>query len=80
MRIALDALDGHSLNVERSGNGPKSIIAIHGFTGNASIWDSFVEAAGNDYDVIRPELLGHGKSDAPDNPELYDWFLKQAKK
>lgn len=72
MRIALDALKGHSLNVERSGSGPNTIIAIHGFTGSAAMWDGFVEAAGNDYSVIRPELQGHGKSDAPGDPKLYD--------
>ena len=72
MRIALDALKGYSLNVERSGNGPNSIIAIHGFNGSAAMWDFFVEAAGNDYSIIRPELLGHGKSDSPDDPKLYD--------
>jgi 2-succinyl-6-hydroxy-2,4-cyclohexadiene-1-carboxylate synthase len=72
MRIALESLKGHSLNVERSGSGPNTIIAIHGFTGNAAIFDSFAAAAGNDYTVIRPELQGHGKSDAPDDPKLYD--------
>jgi len=72
MRIALDALKGHSLNVERSGSGPNTIIAIHGFTGSAATWDPFVGAAGNDYSLMLPELQGHGKSDAPEDPELYD--------
>lgn len=72
MRIALDALNGTSLNVERSGAGPCSVVAIHGFTGSAATWESFIKAAGNEYEIICPELQGHGKSDSPDDPALYD--------
>ncbi len=72
MRIALDALKGNSLNIERAGSGTTTIIAIHGFTGSSATWDSFAGAAGAKYNIILPDLLGHGKSDAPDNPELYD--------
>ena len=72
MRIALDALKGHSLNVERYGSGARSIIAIHGFMGSAATWNSFIEAAGNEYSIICPELPGHGKSDSPEDPKLYD--------
>lgn len=72
MRIALEVLNGFCLNIERWGNGLIPIIAIHGFTGNASTWESFSKAAGDECTVICPELPGHGKSDAPDLPELYD--------
>ena len=72
MRIALNALNNMCLNVEREGNGPTPIIALHGFTGNASDWASFYKAAGDEYTIICPELPGHGKSDAPGLPELYD--------
>ncbi|MDO8715777.1 MAG: 2-succinyl-6-hydroxy-2,4-cyclohexadiene-1-carboxylate synthase [Dehalococcoidales bacterium] len=72
MRIALNALNNLCLNVEQWGNGLTPIIALHGFTGNASTWVSFSGAAGKGYTVICPELPGHGKSDAPGLPELYD--------
>ena len=72
MRIALNALSNLCLNVEQWGNGPAHVIALHGFTGKASDWESFAKAAGDEYTIICPELPGHGKSDAPDLPELYD--------
>ncbi len=68
--IALDAIGGLHLNVERAGDGPP-ILAIHGFTGSMSTWDSFSGAALSGYSVIRPDLPGHGASDAPESPELY---------
>lgn len=72
MRITLDTLNGFCLNVEQWGNGGTPVIAIHGFTGKASTWEYFSKAAGDKYTVICPELPGHGHSDAPDCPELYD--------
>ncbi len=72
MRIALNTLNDMCLNVEQWGNGPAHIIALHGFTGKAATWESFAKAAGDEYTIICPELPGHGKSDAPDGPELYD--------
>ena len=72
MRIPLNALNNLCLNVEQWGNGPAHIIALHGFTGKASAWESFARAAGDRFTVICPELPGHGKSDAPDDPGLYD--------
>ncbi len=72
MRIALESLSNLCLNVEQWGNGPTQIIALHGFTGKASDWESLAKTAGDEYTVICPELPGHGKSDAPDDPGLYD--------
>ena len=70
-RIALDTLGGLHLNVEWTGNGPP-ILAIHGFTGSVSTWDSFSMAAQDGYSIISLDLLGHGASDTPDNLKLYD--------
>lgn len=68
--IALNALGGLHLNVERTGNGPP-ILAIHGFTGNITTWEDFSRAARSNFSVITADILGHGSSDAPDNPEPY---------
>ena len=68
--IALDALGGLHLNVERTGDGPP-ILTIHGFTGNMSTWDYFSRVARSEYSVISLDMLGHGISDTPENPELY---------
>lgn len=71
-RITLDALEGGSLNVELAGDGPVAVMALHGFTGNAATWDSLSGAAGGEYRIISPDLTGHGESDGPENPRLYD--------
>ena len=70
VQIALDALGGLRLNVERTGNGPP-ILAIHGFTGSLLAWDFFSKAARGEYSVTCLDLPGHGSSDAPDNPQPY---------
>ncbi len=70
-RIALDALNGLKLAVEITGEG-QSIVAIHGFTGSTSTWASFSETARAEYSLVCPDMLGHGASDSPNSPRLYD--------
>ena len=69
-KIALKALGGQRLNVERSGSG-LPVLAIHGFTGNLLTWDSFSKAVQAEYSVVRLDVLGHGLSDSPESLELY---------
>lgn len=47
------------------------IIFLHGFTGNLKDWIFLKDKLHNDYSPIFIDLLGHGKSSAPNNPELY---------
>ncbi len=51
---------------------PKSLVLLHGFTGSASGWgahlDTFARAG---YRVIALDMLGHGASDAPTDPQRY---------
>ena len=69
-RMALSALEGALVNVEQSGNGP-AVVVLHGFTGHAETWRSFMDAARSDYTLIAVDLPGHGASDSPDDPKLY---------
>lgn len=68
---------GHSVS---SGNGLRdpeykrivAIFFIHGFGGSADLWYEQVQhfsQAG--YEVLAPDLLGHGQSSAPRNSEGY---------
>lgn len=59
-----------SLYVERSGAGPP-VLLLHGFTGSARSWDALEPALRAEYTVIRPDLPGHGRSDAPAEAERY---------
>lgn len=63
-------INGVHLNVEVTGAGPP-ILVIHGFTGSTATWELFASAACRDYTVIAVDMLGHGASDAPTDPERY---------
>jgi 2-succinyl-6-hydroxy-2,4-cyclohexadiene-1-carboxylate synthase len=61
--------NGIELNVEVSGGGP-ALLLLHGFTGDISTWEPFLDDWGA-FTRIRVDLIGHGKSDAPADPERY---------
>lgn len=71
-------VNGVGYNVEVSGSGP-GLLLLHGFTGDVSTWDPFIlrpskEGPGNAFDgftAIRVDVIGHGGTDSPDDPERY---------
>lgn len=56
-------MNGTPLPVERRGRGP-AIMLLHGYTGCAHGMDATARAFEHDYDVIAPDLPGHGRSAA----------------
>ncbi len=56
-------------NVEVRGSGP-ALLLLHGFTGSARTWDGFA-AAWPGHTTIAVDLLGHGRSQSPADPERY---------
>lgn len=69
-RMRIDAIGGVGLNVRRTGQGPP-VVALHGFSGSMSTWESFIEAAKGEFTIIGVDLPGHGASGSPQDPELY---------
>jgi 2-succinyl-6-hydroxy-2,4-cyclohexadiene-1-carboxylate synthase len=63
------AVNGIYLNVEVTGDGP-ILVLLHGFTRDARAWEP-VLAALEGYRVVRIDLIGHGKSDAPASASRY---------
>ncbi|HKZ92329.1 MAG TPA: alpha/beta fold hydrolase, partial [Candidatus Limnocylindrales bacterium] len=61
---------GGALEVEVSGGGP-ALLLLHGFTGSAASWSTVAASQGAHHLVIVPDLLGHGRSDAPGDPASY---------
>jgi 2-succinyl-6-hydroxy-2,4-cyclohexadiene-1-carboxylate synthase len=57
-------------NVERTGNGAP-LVLLHGFTGSAASWDAHVPKFAARVSCIAVDFLGHGQSDAPDDPMRY---------
>ena len=70
------AADGATLSYDDQGNGP-TVLLLHGFAttarvnwGRPGVIHALVDAG---YRVLTPDLRGHGRSDAPHEPEAYGW-------
>ncbi len=58
------------LHVETAGSGPP-LVLLHGFTGSGATWAVQIPAFAARYSTVAIDLLGHGRSDAPADPERY---------
>lgn len=54
-------MTGRVLALQRSGHGP-ALMLLHGFTGNGGSVAGLARALANDFDVVAPDLPGHGRS------------------
>ncbi|GIN60023.1 putative 2-succinyl-6-hydroxy-2,4-cyclohexadiene-1-carboxylate synthase [Robertmurraya siralis] len=63
-------IDGVRYNVESYGNG-FPVILLHGFTGDSSNWTPFLERWGKQSKLFMVDIIGHGKSDSPEELERY---------
>ena len=57
-------LHGQTVTYRRAGSGP-AILLIHGITSSSRTWRNVIPGLAEDYDVIAPDLLGHGRSGKP---------------
>jgi 2-succinyl-6-hydroxy-2,4-cyclohexadiene-1-carboxylate synthase len=68
-------VNGVRLGVEQRGEAKRSspaLVMLHGFTGSAAGWGHQLDTlAAYGLRVIALDLLGHGRSDAPDDPQRY---------
>lgn len=53
-----------------------NIFFLHGFTGSGQDWDDILPEIDERYNKITVDLIGHGKSDFPNDPSLYSWELQ----
>jgi pimeloyl-ACP methyl ester carboxylesterase len=58
-------VDGANVHWTSTGNGPQTVIFVHGWTCDESSWSAQVPALRSKYRVITLDLPGHGKSAAP---------------
>jgi 2-succinyl-6-hydroxy-2,4-cyclohexadiene-1-carboxylate synthase len=67
-------LNDLEFNVEVDGRGP-ALLLLHGFTGSVRTWDEIRPTLRDVAQVITIDLIGHGRSAAPDDPRRYsfDW-------
>ncbi len=56
--------------IDVSGYGPPALL-LHGFAGSSADWSMVTQMLTSEHTVIAPDLLGHGRSAAPPEPERY---------
>ncbi len=60
------SIHGHDVGYRRAGEDHDEVVLlIHGLAGSSKTWDLVMPALGERYDVIAPDLLGHGESAKP---------------
>lgn len=52
-------------------NTKNTVLFLHGFTGSAEDWFPIIEQLPDDFNYAALDLVGHGKSDKPVNPDYY---------
>jgi len=57
---------GSSIERER-----KPLVLLHGFTGSQANWESHVEELAGDFQTVRLDLIGHGRTDSPEDAHRY---------
>jgi 2-succinyl-6-hydroxy-2,4-cyclohexadiene-1-carboxylate synthase len=63
-------VNGVCYGVQEHGSG-FPLLLLHGFTGSSASWTSLVPALSERHRVITVDLLGHGRSDAPEDKSRY---------
>ena len=64
IRVERLRLHGHEVAYRRGGAGPP-ILFIHGIAGSYDTFDPVLSSVAKQYEVIAPDLLGHGRSAKP---------------
>ncbi len=59
-----------SIHVEIAGEGPP-LLFTHGFGDSGETWDAQIPAFGRSFRTLRWDLPGHGRSERPENPDVY---------
>ncbi len=62
MELDVRTLHGKRVAFRRAGAGP-TLVLIHGITNSSQSWEPAMRLLARDFDVIAPDLPGHGESD-----------------
>lgn len=63
-------VEGVEIAYDVVGHGP-AVLLIHGFTGDRSTMAELAHGLAVDHTVVSVDLIGHGDSDSPANPDAY---------
>lgn len=66
------SVNGVTYHLARHGStDAQSLLLLHGFTGSGANWADHVPAFANHFSVITLDILGHGRSQSPADPNRY---------
>ena len=68
MRVVVEP--GVELDVDVRGKGP-TLVCLHGFGGAKEDFGDYLDDLASSWQVVAPDLRGHGDSDRPGDPEAY---------
>src|SRR5215469_15350715 len=57
------------LHVRREGSGPP-VLLLHGLGGDHAVWNGVIRPLAQEFDVLAPDLRGHGRSPLPEGSTL----------
>ena len=75
-KINLNVTEPHYLSTNKT-----HIFLLHGFSGSANDWNKITEGINKNLIPIAIDIIGHGKSDCPDELKYYkvDSLIEQIK-
>ena len=68
--LSAATVDGIQINSASTGEGPKTVILVHGWTCDQTTWSEQVPVLSKKYRVLTLDLPGHGKTGAPADGKL----------
>jgi len=68
------------LNFEKKGNGKETLVLLHGFMENLSIWSDLETRLSEDFTLLKIDLPGHGKSDILAEVHTMELMTEEVKK
>ena len=66
MKIKFKDISINLENFENSKGQNNLVLFIHGFTGSSKDWGEILPRINNKFKTLAIDLVGHGKSDSPD--------------
>ncbi|SHL53295.1 alpha/beta fold hydrolase [Chryseobacterium polytrichastri] len=68
------------LHFERKGNGKETLVLLHGFMENSSIWSDMEPHLSENFSLLKIDLPGHGKSEVLGEIHSIDLMADEVKK
>lgn len=68
------------LNFERKGNGKETLVLLHGFMENLSIWNDMEPHLSDNFSLVKIDLPGHGQSEIIAEVQAMELVAEEVKK